>query len=65
MKKLLATTVAALLLTGVSVGSSVAPAAAAPYHSHHSYHSRHHHPHLVCGTHWHHHHKVRVCYLVR
>lgn len=68
MKKAIATTLAALLLAGVSVGAAVQPAAAIPYSMHPVYpivvHHRHHHRHVVCVTHWRHHHKVKFCYWV-
>ena len=74
MKKLIATTLAALMLGSVAVGTAVQPAAAASYSysvhigtpMHHKHHKHWHPRHRVCVVHWRHHHtvKVRVCYWV-
>ena len=69
MKKIVATTLAALMLAAVSVGGTIETASAAPYSMHPNFHvvikhPKHWHEHLVCTTHWRHHHKVKVCYWV-
>ena len=67
MKKIIGTTLAALMLATVSVGVVAAPAVAAPYHSMNSMHPmakkhpKHWHEHFVCKTSWHHHKKVKLC----
>jgi Spy/CpxP family protein refolding chaperone len=69
MSKAIATTVAALMLAGLSFSAGVAPAAAAqmfqPMHPVHSpimvRHAPHWHQHKVCETQVHHHHRVTVC----
>jgi|SwirhisoilCB2_FD_contig_31_26362923_length_273_multi_2_in_0_out_0_1 hypothetical protein len=70
MKKIIATTLAALMLASVSVGVAVQPAAAISYTVHigspmmHKHHKHWHPRHRICITHWRHHHPVRVCYWV-
>ena len=70
MKKIIGTTLAALMLAAISAGGMAAPAAAAPYHSmtpmHQmaKHHSKHWHQHLVCKTNWHHHKRVKLCFWV-
>jgi hypothetical protein len=69
MSKAIATTVAALMLAGLSFGAGVAPAAAAPmYQPMHPVHpsimirhAPHWHQHKVCKTRVNHHHRVTVC----
>jgi len=66
MKKFLATTMAALMLCGVAVGSATPTSAASysvqittkPMATHHH---KHWHQHLWCKTKWRHHHKIKVC----
>ena len=68
MKKIIATTLAALMLAGVALGGAVETASAAPYSMHMQFptvhHSKHWHQHMVCTVKWRHHHKVRVCFWV-
>ena len=70
MKRIIATTLTALMLAGVAAGGSLQTASAAPFHPlihaivSMSTHHKHWHEHQVCKRTWHHHHKVTVCYWV-
>ena len=66
MKKTIATTLAALLIAGISAGAAE-PAAAAYFPPHPPImikHPKHWHEHFVCVTHWRHGHKTKVCFWV-
>jgi hypothetical protein len=68
MNKVIATTVAALMLAGLSFGATV-PAMAASHPVHHvavvAHHSAHWHMHQRCKTVLRHHHHVKVCTWVK
>jgi hypothetical protein len=64
MKKIIATTLATLMIAAVSVGGATAAPNHSMYPSHpivSQHHPRHWHQHLVCKTVWHHHHKAKAC----
>jgi len=68
MNKVIATTIAALMLAGLSVGATV-PAMAASAPVHHAavvtHHGAHWHMHRHCKTELRHHHHVKVCTWVK